>query len=237
MPASSSGPYRRMLLWRASQLSLWMPDTMIRTSTPRFFASISVSMRRFVRHEVRVGDEDRLPRADDRQVVHRAHRRRAGLRRADDRLRRQRAGGLERRVVAAGRRSARRSSAASSARSRSAAAAPPGLRCGSACRASARGSWALPSQWSAMPAPPVKPTRPSTMSDLRWVRWLKRAERVPVDRVVPRDLAAAVFEHPQDLVADARRADGVEQDLHRDAGARRVRRAPRRTGGRSRPAQ
>ena len=43
MPAVSSGPKRRTLFWRASQLSLWMPDTMTRTSTPRFLASISAS--------------------------------------------------------------------------------------------------------------------------------------------------------------------------------------------------
>ena len=39
-----------------------------------------------IRHEVRVGDVDRLARADDRQVVHGPHARRAGLRRAQDRL-------------------------------------------------------------------------------------------------------------------------------------------------------
>ena len=44
MPASSSRPNRRTLLCRASQLSLRMPDTMMRTSTPRRLASISVSM-------------------------------------------------------------------------------------------------------------------------------------------------------------------------------------------------
>ena len=35
-------------------------------------------------HEIRVGDVDRLAGADDRQVVHRPHARRAGLRRAQD---------------------------------------------------------------------------------------------------------------------------------------------------------
>ncbi len=36
------------------------------------------------------------------------------------------------------------------------------------------GSWAFPSQLSAMPTPPVKPTRPSTISSFRWVRLLSR---------------------------------------------------------------
>ena len=36
---------------------------------------------------------------------------------------------------------------------------------------------------------------------------------VPADRVVPRDVAAALLEDLQDLAADARRADRVEQDL------------------------
>src|SRR6185436_10667795 len=43
------------------------------------------------------------------------------------------------------------------------------------------------------------------------------ADAVPADGVVPRHLAAAGFEDVEDLGADARRADGVEQDLDLDA--------------------
>ena len=44
MPARSNGPNSRTLLWRASQLSLWMPLTITLTSTPRRLASISASI-------------------------------------------------------------------------------------------------------------------------------------------------------------------------------------------------
>ena len=55
--------------------------------------------RRRVGHEVRVGDEDRSPRADDRQVVHDADVRGADLRGAHDRLQGQRPGGLGQRII------------------------------------------------------------------------------------------------------------------------------------------
>ena len=65
-----------------------------------------------------------------------------------------------------------------------------------------------------MPAPPVNPTRPSTSRVLRCVRWLKRAIVYQWIGWNHASWQPPLFEDLQDLGADRRRADGVQQDLH-----------------------
>ncbi len=49
---------------------------------------------------------------------------------------------------------------------------------------------------------------------------IEPADRVPARRVVPRDLTPARFQERQYLLANARRPDGIEENLDRQAGAR-----------------
>jgi hypothetical protein len=47
---------------------------------------------------------------------------------------------------------------------------------------------------------------------------VEASDRVPMNRVVPGDLAPAILERLQNLAADAGRADGIQQDLHGHSG-------------------
>ena len=159
-------------------------------------------------------------RRRDRQAIHHAHRRRAGLRRAHDRLQRQRPGLRRRRIEM-------RSG------DELAGALEPVLREAGLQRPHRR-----PLDPDLQIAPVLVVLRvagpvignagaageaDAAVDDQRLaMRAVVDAPQViPADRVVPRDMAAAVVEDPQDLVADARRADRIEQDLDADAARRR----------------
>ena len=234
MPAASSGPYSRTLFCRASQLSLCLPATMIFTSTPRWRGLDQRVDRHLVGHEVRVRDVDRASCADDREVVHDADGRGAGLRRAHDRLHRQPAGDVRlQRVVQLPRHQLAR-------------ALEPVLR---EPRLQRRDGGPLDADLDVapvvrvlrVPAPVVGDAGAAGEGDaavddqrLAMGPMVEAGERVPADRVVPGELAAARFERLEDLLADPGGADGVQQDLDPHAGSGAVAPGPARTGGRPR---